>query len=406
MIPFSPPRIDEKIIEAVVEVLRSGWITTGPKTYAFEEKLQKYTEAQKVVCVGSATAGLELVLRWFGIGRGDEVIVPAYTYAASANVILHCGARPVFIDSSPEDYNLDIETLEKLITERTKAIIPVDIGGFPCDYDRIYEIVTSSLIQQKFQPATDKQRQLGRILILSDAAHSLGAIYKGRKTGTLADFTVFSFHAVKNLTTAEGGAISIQLPENFDVDQVYRELKLLSLHGQDKDAMTKLKPGNWEYDILLPGYKYNMTDIQAAMGLIELERYDSDMLSKRKYIFKTYDELLEGQGSIKLPLYKDHFRETSYHLYQIQISFADEKIRNEIIQQIFQKGVSVNVHFKPLPLMTAYHQLGYRIDDYPHAYEHYKKEITLPVYYQLTDDQIYTIAKVVRETVEQYEKIF
>lgn len=404
MIPFSPPRIDERTIEAVVEVLRSGWITTGPRTYAFEEKLKAYTGAQKVLCLNSATAGLELVLRWFDVGPGDEVIVPTYTYAATANVVLHCGAKPVFIDSSHDNYNLDVNKLEQLITEKTKVIIPVDVGGFPCDYDRIYEIISLSSIQKKFKPSSEKQKQLGRILILSDAAHSLGAWYKGKRTGVLADFTVFSFHAVKNLTTAEGGAVCIHLPESFDSEKVYREFKLLSLHGQDKDAMAKLKPGNWEYDIVLPGYKYNMTDIQAAMGLVELERYDSDMLPKRKQIFHMYDQLLGNTPLIQLPLYKDSFRETSYHLYQIQVKFANEKTRNEIIQAIFERGVSVNVHFKPLPLMSAYRQLGYNIYDYPKAFEQYSKEISLPVYYQLTEEQVITVAKLVRETIQAYEK--
>jgi dTDP-4-amino-4,6-dideoxygalactose transaminase len=398
MIPFSPPRIDEKNIEAVIEVLKSGWITTGPKTQLFEQKIKTYTGAPEVLCLNSATAGLELVLRWFGVEKGDEVIVPAYTYAATANVVIHCGATPVFVDSAPDHYNLDIEQLESLITDKTKVIIPVDVGGFPCDYDKIFEIVTSEKQVKKFKPQTPEQEKLGRVLILSDAAHSLGAWYKGKRTGILADMTVFSFHAVKNLTTAEGGAICINLPSSFDPSEVYKHLRLLSLHGQSKDALAKLT-GNWEYDILLPGYKYNMTDIQAAIGLVELERYDSDMLPRRKQIFSLYDLFLQQNSSIKTPLYKDEIRETSYHLYQIQIPGITEEKRNEYIKKIMDKGVSVNVHFKPLPMMSFYKTQGYQIQHYPNAYRLYAQEISLPVYYTLTDEQVSMVSETLNQVI-------
>ena len=287
MIPFSPPRIDQKIIDAVNETLRSGWITTGLKTKLFEKRLTEYGGQKATLCVSSATAGLELMLRWFGVGQGDEVIVPAYTYAATANVVEHCGAKVVFVDSD-EDFLLSLKATEHAITSNTKVIIPVDIAGFPCDYDGINALISQPGIHRRFYPSCKEQEMLNRILVLSDAAHSVGASYKGKRTGTLTDITVFSFHAVKNLTTAEGGAICLNLPEPFNNDTLYKSLNVKSLHGQTKDALAKSHAGSWRYDIIEAGYKYNMTDIQASMGLVELDRYDEDMLVKRKQILDAY----------------------------------------------------------------------------------------------------------------------
>ncbi len=287
MIPFSPPRMDQKIIDEVISALKSGWITTGPRVQKFEQKLTEYAGHKATLCTSSGSAGLELMLRWFGVKEGDEVIVPAYTYCATANVVVHCGAIPVFVDVN-EDFNISVEEIEKAITGKTKVIIPVDLAGFPCDYDEINELVRRKDIAEKFTPNTDEQKKLGRILVLADAAHSVGAIYGGSKTGKLTDITVYSFHAVKNLTTAEGGAVCLNLPEPFDNTAIQKYLRVKSLHGQTKDAFSKTQIGGWKYDIIEPGYKFNMTDIAAAMGLVELERYDQDMLFRRKQIFDSY----------------------------------------------------------------------------------------------------------------------
>lgn len=398
-IPFSPPRIDDKIINEVIETLKSGWITTGPKTKKFEKMLADYTGAPNVLCLNSATAGLELMLRWFGVGEGDEVIVPAYTYAASANVIIHCGAKPVFVDSAA-DFNLDVALLEKLITPRTKVIIPVDIAGFPCDYDYINALVRNENVRKMFVPQTPEQKMLGRILVLSDAAHSLGAYYNGMRAGVLSDLTVFSFHAVKNLTTAEGGAVCLNLPAPFDNGSVYKYLNIKSLHGQNKDALAKMQVGNWRYDIVEAGYKYNMTDIQAAMGIVELERYDSDMLRKRKHIFDRYAEKLGQYEWAELPVYETAEKRTSYHVFLLKISGIDESRRDAIMQAIFAEDVAVNVHFVPLPMFSFYRALGYNIKDYPVAYANYACEISLPVYYDLTDEMLDRVVEVIANAVE------
>jgi dTDP-4-amino-4,6-dideoxygalactose transaminase len=303
MIPFSPPRIDQKIIDAVTETLKSGWITTGPKVKLFEERLTAYGGHKATLCLNSASAGLELMLRWFGVKAGDEVIVPAYTYAATANVVIHCGAKVVFADIG-EDFNISVTAIEKAITGKTKVIIPVDLAGFPCDYKQINDLVSRPDIQSKFTPASDEQRMLNRILVLSDAAHSVGAMYNGRRTGALTDITVYSFHAVKNLTTAEGGAVCLNLPETFDNAAIYQKLRIKSLHGQSKDAFSKAQQGGWKYDISEPGYKFNMTDIAAAMGLVELERYDNDMLVRRKQIFDKYANAFSKYGWAQLPVYE------------------------------------------------------------------------------------------------------
>lgn len=401
MIPFSPPRIDDEIINEVVAALKSGWITTGPRVRQFESMLAEYTQAPRVLCVNSATAGLELGLRWFGVGPGDEVIVPAYTYAASANVIFHCGARPILADVNKSDFNLDITKLQKLITEKTKVIIPVDIAGFPAGYDQVSEIINNPKVRELFNPATPEQEKLGRILILSDAAHSVGASYGGKKTGTNADFVVFSFHAVKNLTTAEGGAICLNLPPEFNNDDVYKTLNIKGLHGQNKDALAKMQIGNWKYDIIEAGYKMNMTDLQAAIGIVELKRYDNDMLKRRKEIFHKYSVAFSSQAWAEIPIVGDERRETSYHVYQLRVKNINEEQRDAIINKIFEKQVAVNVHFIPLPMMTFYKKQGFLMEDYPVAYDNYSREISLPVYYNLTDEQVQIVIDSVVESVNR-----
>jgi len=403
MIPFSPPRIDQRILDAVTDTLKSGWITTGPKTKLFEKKITEYSGNKTTLCLNSATAGLELMLRWFGVKEGDEVIVPAYTYCATANVIIHCGATPVFADNE-KDFNISAKTLEKLITPKTKVIIPVDIAGFPCDYDAINELVNKQEIKKIFNPNTEEQKQLGRILIMSDSAHSFGAIYKNHRSGSLTDITVFSFHAVKNLTTAEGGAVCLNLPTPFDNEAIYKKLCIKSLHGQNKDALEKFKVGNWKYDVVEAGYKYNMTDMQAAIGLVELERYDNDMLIKRKSIFDLYSELLSKFDWAELPLYKTNDKTSSFHAYLLRIKGIDESQRDQIIQQIFEKEVSVNVHFIPIPMFTYYKSLGYSIKNFPVSFDNYAHVISLPVFYNLTEEQVRTVVAAVSESVEQVIK--
>jgi dTDP-4-amino-4,6-dideoxygalactose transaminase len=400
MIPFSPPRIDQKIIDAVNETLRSGWITTGPKTKLFEKKLTAYGGQELTLCVSSATAGLELALRWFGVGKGDEVIVPAYTYAATANVVEHCGAKIVFVDSDP-DFLVSLKAIERAITSKTKVIIPVDVAGFPCDYDGIHDLINKPEIQQLFHPSTKEQELLNRILILSDAAHSVGAWYKGKRSGSLSELTVFSFHAVKNLTTAEGGAICLNLPPPFDNAAIYQYLNTKSLHGQTKDALAKSQAGSWRYDIIEPGYKCNMTDIQASMGLVELERYDSDMLVRRKHIFDLYAAAFSAYEWAQLPIYETRDRRTSYHVFLLRIKGIKEEQRDEIIKGIFRREVSVNVHFVPLPMMTYYKNAGFTISDYPVAFDNYSREISLPVYYDLTNNMVQDVIKATVEAVEE-----
>lgn len=399
MIPFSPPRMDQKIIDEVVDTLWSGWITTGPKTKRFEKMLTAYGGQRATLCVSSASAGLELMLRWFGVGPGDEVIVPAYTYSATANVVIHCGARVVFVDVGP-DFNISIESIYRSITERTKVIMPVDIAGWPCDYDEINALVLRPDIIRLFSPATKEQKNLGRILVLADAAHSIGGTYKGKKVGNLTDITVYSFHAVKNLTTAEGGAVCLNLPLPFDHEQIYRELNAKSLHGQTKDALAKTQIGGWRYDIIEPGYKFNMTDIQASIGLVELSRYDGDMLARRKTIFNRYSKGLGKFSWAQIPVYLQPGKSSSFHVYLLRIKDITESVRDQIIQEIFRREVAVNVHFVPLPMMTFYRESGYDINDYPVAYDNYSREISLPVYYDLTDAMVDTVIKAVVDSVK------
>lgn len=387
-IPFSPPRIDDKIIAEVTDTLKSGWITTGPKTKLFEQKLGEYIGNSNVLTVSSATAGLELVLKWFGIKEGDEVIVPVYTYCATANVVEHCGAKVIFCDVKPNDFNIDTEQIKSLVTERTKVIMPVDFGGFPADYKEIYDIIENSEIKNLFKPENEIQTNLGRILLLSDSAHSLGASYRGLKIGSVADISVFSFHAVKNLTTAEGGAIACNMPVPFDNAEIYDFFRTYSLHGQSKDAFDKYNNSSWRYDVKYPGFKANMTDILAAIGLVEIQRYEKDTMVKYKQIFQKYNKRLQNCKWAQLPIYKTNIKESSYHLYALRIKDISESKRDLIIRKIRSKNVSVNVHFIPIPKFTYYKEQGYNIDDYPVAYDNYSREISLPAFYELSDEQI------------------
>lgn len=393
-IPFSPPRIDEETIEMVAEVLRSGWITTGPRTKEFEKQIASYCGVNQVLCVSSATAGLELILRWYGVGEGDEVILPAYTYCATANVVRHCGATPIPVDSDPDDLNISMDAVQAAMSPRTKVIMPVDIGGFPCDHEGLKKLAES---YSQFTPKGKVQETLGRPLILADSAHSFGARIGSKRVGSQADMTVFSFHAVKNLTTAEGGAIAMALPESIDEVDLYNKLNIKILHGQSKDAFSKLNTPGWKYDVVEPGYKCNMTDIQAAIGISQLKNYDQT-LARRAAICRQYRAHFEGSDWAQLPVQESGKMETSYHLFMLRVNGVDEGQRDAIIDRIFEQGVSVNVHFQPLPLLTAYQHLT--MDDYPVAYDNYSREISLPVYYDLTDEQVAQVTDAVEQAVQ------
>jgi dTDP-4-amino-4,6-dideoxygalactose transaminase len=394
MIPFSPPRIDQKVIDEVTAALQSGWITTGPRTKLFEKKITEYCGCQTTVAVNSWTMGMQVLLNWWGIGEGDEVILPAYTYCASANVIIHSGAKPVMVDINKDDFNISIEAIRKAITPRTKAIIAVDLAGFPCDYDLINALVKETAIQAQFSPNTELQKQLNRILVISDSAHSFGAKMNGKRSGSLTDISSFSFHAVKNLTTAEGGALCFNLPDNFNHEEIYRDFCTMILHGQNKDALAKTQKGNWRYDVEEPGFKCNMTDLQAAIGLVELERYQEN-LDRRKAIFEQYDAAFSKYDWAITPLHTTNSKVTSYHIYQLRIAGITEEQRDAIMQLIFDQDVSVNVHFLPLPTLTAYKKRGYKMDDYPETWNKYHNEISLPVYFNLTDEQVKTVVEAV-----------
>lgn len=385
-IPFSPPRIDDITIKEVTDTLLSGWITTGPKTKLFEDKLADFIGLDHVVCLNSATAGLQLAMHWLGIKDGDEVILPAYTYCATANVVAQKGAKPVMVDIRENDFNIDFNKIKNLITSKTKAIIAVDIAGFPADYNELKEIINLPEVLAKFNPNNDIQTKLGRIALVSDAAHSIGASYNQLKTGNHADMSSFSFHAVKNLTTAEGGAVAFNLPEPFDNQETKQLFKTLSLHGQSKDALSKNKAGGWEYDVTYAGYKCNMTDIQAAIGLVELNRYQ-ETLNKRKTIFELYDNCLKDKPWAITPIYQSANKISSYHLYMLRIKGCSLDQRNEIINQMSNKGIAVNVHYKPLPLLTFYKNLNYKIDEFPQSYKNYENEISLPVFYNLSEKE-------------------
>ena len=398
-ITFSPPDITEREIAEVVDTLRSGWITTGPKTKKFENEIAEYCGTKKAVALNSATAAMELALRLFDIGEGDEVITSAYTYTASASVIYHCGAKIILADTKKNGFNIDPKQVEKLITPKTKAIIAVDIGGFPADYSELLDIVEKKKNIFNAKKGT-YQEELGRILIIGDAAHSFGSSYKEKKIGSVADITSFSFHAVKNLTTGEGGALTWNLPENFDNEEIYKGFMLLSLHGQNKDALNKLKAGAWKYDIVMPGYKSNMTDIIASIGLVQLQRYDGEILKKKEELVSYYEKYLgDLTDKIELPIFKNDIKESCKHLYMIRLKNQDEEKRNEVIAKLGEDDIATNVHFQPLPLLTAYKKLGFKIEDYPNAYNQYKNEISLPIHDFLTEEDIKYICEYIKELI-------
>ena len=392
-IPFSPPDMTEAEVNEVKEAILSGWITTGPRTKELERQIASYVGTERAVCLNSATACMEMALRLLGIGAGDEVIVPAYTYTASASVIDHVGAKIVFIDSQKDSLEMDYEAVESAINEHTKAIIPVDLAGIPCDYDRLYEIVNRK--KAVFAPTTDLQQKIGRIAICADAAHAFGASRQGKMVGSIADFTSFSFHAVKNFTTAEGGALTWNIPD-ADNEAIYHQLQLYSLHGQSKDALAKTQLGAWEYDIVGPWYKCNMTDIMAALGLVQMKRYPA-LLARRREIIERYDQAFKLLGVGVLPHYTaEHL--SSGHLYLTRVPGASLEERQAIIVQMAERGIATNVHYKPLPMMTAYKNLGFDIANYPNAYAHFVNEITLPLHTRLTDEEVAYI-------IEQYTDI-
>lgn len=397
-IPFSPPDITDLEIESVVDALKSGWITTGPKTKKLEKEIIKFTGADGCVCLNSQTACAELSLRLLGIGSGDEIITCAYTYTATASVIAHVGAKIILVDCLDKDGKLEIDysAVEKAITDKTKAIIPIDLAGIPCDYEKLFEIVNSK--KDLFQPSNEIQKAIGRIAIVTDAAHAFGATYKGEKVGSIADFSNFSFHAVKNFTTSEGGALTWKTIPGIDNDDIYKKLQLFSLHGQNKDALAKTKAGAWEYDVVGTYYKCNMTDIAAAIGLAQMQRYQ-EMLEKRKNIIKKYDEAFLPMGLLPLKHYTDEYS-SSGHLYIIRIPDIEEKTRNEIIEEMAKRGIATNVHYKPLPMHTAYKEFGFNISDYPNAFNRYKNSITLPLYTKLTDDDVDYIISNFKEVIE------
>lgn len=395
-IPFSPPDITEEEIQEVCAALRSGWITTGPRTKEFERQIAAYCGTDRAVCLNSATACLEMTLRILGIGPGDEVITSAYTYTASASPVCHVGAKLVLVDTLPGSYEMDPEKLSAAITERTKAVIPVDLGGILADYDTIYSVVESK--KALFIPANDLQKKIGRVAVVADGAHSIGAKRNGKRSGAFADFTTFSFHAVKNLTTAEGGAATWNPALGLDDEAIYKQYMLLSLHGQNKDALAKTKPGAWEYDIVAPLYKCNMTDIMAAIGLVQLRRYP-ELLEKRYALVRLYNELLKDCGVEHAP----HFREdevSSCHLYLTRLTGKTMAQRNAIIEKMAEQGVATNVHYKPLPMLTAYKDLGFDSKDYPNACAQFENEITLPLYSTLTEEDVRYVCKTLKECLQ------
>ena len=396
-IPFSPPDISDSEIDEVIDTLKSGWITTGPKTKKFENDITSYCGSAKTVCLSSATTSLEMTLRILGIGKGDEVIVPAYTYTASCSVICHVGATPVIVDSQTDSVEMDYDLMADAISEKTKAIIPVDIAGILCDYDKIFEVVEDK--KELFNPNSDLQKAFNRIIVIADCAHGFGAEMNNKKSGTFADFTCFSFHAVKNLTTAEGGAVTWISHDGIDNDELYKKYQLYSLHGQTKDALAKTT-GSWEYDILIPGYKCNMTDIQASIGLVQLNRYD-DLLKRRHEIIAKYDAAFSEYPFITQS-HKTENSISSGHLYLLRIEDIDMEKRNEIISKMGERGVSTNVHYKPLPLLTAYKNLGFDIADYPNAYNLFLNEISLPLYSTLSDEAVDYIIDSLLEVMKDY----
>jgi dTDP-4-amino-4,6-dideoxygalactose transaminase len=396
-IPFSPPDFTEEDIAEVVEAIKSGWVTTGPRTKEFERRIAEYIGVKKAVCLSSATAAMELTLRMLGVGPGDEVITTAYTYTASASVIHHVGAKIVLVDTAPDSFELDYSKLSEAINEKTKVIIPVDIAGKMCDYEAVYRAVESK--HHLFSPKNGLQSELGRVAVMADAAHAFGARRNGKNCGQVADFTCFSFHAVKNLTTAEGGAVVWRNDLGIDDEKLYRQFMIYSLHGQSKDALERQSKDAWEYDIVYPAYKANMTDILASIGLVQIERYDS-ILKRRREIVERYDKALASTGIDRLEHYGEGF-ESSGHLYLTRVPGVDEKGRNLIISKMAEQGVLANVHYKPLPMFTAYQNLGFDIEDYPNAFGVYSNEITLPLYTKLTDEEVDYVVEVFKRAVEE-----
>ena len=398
-IPFSPPFVDQDVINEVVDTLESGWITTGPKVKALEEEVSKLTHAPRALAVNSWTSGAILILKWFGIKEGDEVIIPAYTYSATALAVLHCGATPVMVDVK-DDFTVDPNEIKKAITSKTKVIMPVDIAGLPCDYDAINNIVKDEKYIALFNASSENQKKLGRILVLSDAAHSVGATYQDKQTGIWADITIFSFHAVKNITTSEGGAICINLPQPFNNDDEYAIMRLWTLNGQTKDAFTKSQGGgnSWKYDIVFQGLKVNMPDVCAAIGLAQIRKYTAKLLEERKRVAMRYQEFFSQKAWAQLPILEDEKRSSCYHLYALRIKNITEEQRDQIMELIALAGVSVNVHFIPMPMLTLFKNLGYDIANYPVAYDNYSREISLPIYPQLSNENIDYICKTIEES--------
>ncbi len=398
-IPFSPPYIDDSVIEEVVSSLKSGWITTGPKVKALEEIIKKFSNAKEVLCVNSWTSGAIMILRWLGVKEGDEVIIPAYTYSATALAVIHAGAKPVMVDTT-DDFNISVAAIEKAITPKTKAIMPVDIAGYPCDYNSILELVKRK--KDIFQPTSEIQKILGRVMIISDAAHSLGGVYNGKPIGSNADIVIFSLHAVKNITTAEGGAICFNMPAPFDNMQLYTHLRQMSLNFQTKDAFSKSKAGGWEYDIIGLGMKCNMPDVNAGIGLAQMRKYPQ-LLTERKRIFDRYNKAFTKYEWAIIPPSGDGENIIgSYHLYALRIKGKDVDFRNAMIERIAEKGVAVNVHFKPMPMLSYFASIGYDINDYPMSYNNYKNEISLPIYPQLTNEQV---DYVIDSVIESYKSL-
>ena len=392
-IPFSPPYVDDSVIAEVVDSLKSGWITTGPKVKALEDEIVKLSGTRRALCVNSWTSGAIMILRWLGLQPGDEVIVPAYTYCATALAPIWAGGKPVMVDCG-EDFDISVEAIRNAITPRTKAIIPVDIAGYPCDYDAIMSLVQEPEIRKMFAPSSPVQEKLGRILVMSDSAHSIGASYKGARAGSKTDIAIFSLHAVKNITTAEGGAVCMNMPEPFDNDQLYAELRLRTLNCQTKDAFTKTKAGGWRYDIVGQGMKINMADVNAAIGLAQIRQYDV-LLKERKRVFDTYNETFSQYSWAITPPAKVDGRESSYHIYALRIKGIGEETRDQMITEISKSEVAVNVHYIPMPMLTLFKGMGYDIADYPQTYANYTCEISLPIYPQLTGEQVDFVIKTV-----------
>ena len=395
-IAFSPPYIDESVVSEVTDTLLSGWITTGPKVKALESEIKQLAGSQEVLCVNSWTTGAVMMLRWLGVKPGDEVIIPAYTYCATAFAVMWAGAKPVMVDSG-DDLNISVDAVRRAITPRTKAILPVDIAGFPCDYARLMALVNEPEVKAMFQPTSPVMEQLGRIIVINDSAHSIGSRYGGKASGTQTDIAIFSLHAVKNITTAEGGAICLNMPAPFDNAQLYQQLRLMSLNCQTKDAFTKTKAGGWRYDIVGMGMKANMADVNAAIGLAQIRQYPK-LLAERKRVFARYSAAFSQlPWAIVPPTVGADGRETSYHVYALRISGISEQQRDDIISEVARHEVAVNVHFIPLPMLTFFSEQGYDIGDYPQAYRNFAHEISLPCYPQLTDEQADYVAKTVAE---------